>query len=372
MNRLFLGLILLITLQSARCVQEPMAVAEETGTIPDKALAVTAGNFDSLASLNTISLVEFYSAHCQVCAGMVWAIDSLASTFSDSALIGACNTEIDTLWKRFAVQSVPTYIFFKSGVEVTRRSFTLNAPAAYDTLAALMAGLLAGAVTPPDSTPTNYLTLDTTSFDTTVLRMGRVALVFFFNPSEAPCIHMDSVVKAIAPRYNDSAVIAKVDASDQLSLAVRYYVNYVPRLLFFKDSLLVEEHNGMISADSLRAILDRLVAPTVQPVALNLSNFDAVIKVPDLIAMVDFFSPLCGSCQAMNPVVATLAGRFEGRALVGKVNIDEEDSLKTIFNITRWPAFVFFKDGTEYQRVIGVVPEDSLAGVVEKILSGGM
>jgi thioredoxin 1 len=367
----FLG-VALLTIGSllVECVQEPVAVDDNDIHTPQSAIVVTQDNFDTLFSRGGVGVVEFYSAHCPVCTSMVWVIDSLAGVFGDSMLIGASNTETDTLWKRFAVQSVPTYLFFKNGVEVTRRSFTGNAPAVYDTVAAHMRTLRASSII-HDTIPANYLTLDTTSFDTTVRRTGRVAMVFFFNPDDARCIHMDSVVKEIAPRYINTAVIAKVLYTGEMSgLAMKFGIDSVPGFLFIKDSLIVEDCHGIIAGDTLRAVLDRLLAPTLEPVALDTSNFNALINIPGSIAMVDFYSPLCGSCQGMIPVVARLAYRFDGRALVAKVNIDEQDSLKTRFTIEWWPTFVFFKGGTEYQRVIGTVPEDSLAAVIERGIKG--
>jgi thioredoxin 1 len=101
-------------------------------------------------------------------------------------------------------------------------------------------------------------------------------------------------------------------------------------------------------------------------VALGADNFDSLVTVAGLTAMVDFFSPECADCRAMDTVVDNLAKRFGGRALVGRVNVLEEDSLTDAFSIGPIPSFVFFKSGVEYERVNGVVSGDSLAAVLER------
>jgi len=105
-------------------------------------------------------------------------------------------------------------------------------------------------------------------------------------------------------------------------------------------------------------------------VALDSANFAATVLVDGLVAMVEFYSPLCYSCNLMEPVVDSLADRFLGTALVAKVNVDEQDSLQAAYGVTSWPAFLFFSDGVPYDRIVGVVSQDSLAAVITRGLNG--
>lgn len=84
--------------------------------------------------------------------------------------------------------------------------------------------------------------------------------------------------------------------------------------------------------------------------------------------MVDFWAEWCGPCQMLGPVIEKLAERYEGRAVVGKVNTDEEQELSMSFGITGIPTVIFFKDGKEIDRLVGVMPPDAFIQVLEKNL----
>lgn len=374
----------------AGCVAGPVA-GDDAPHAPESAIVVDESDFDTLIdNPGVTAIVEFYSSHCPVCASMTWIIDSLAESFGDSIVVGANNIDDDNLWKRFSITSVPTYVFFRDSAEITRRTYAENDPAVYDTLAALLQQIIAGTfqadtadtATPVDTTDQpDYLTLDSLTFDSTVLRDSVTAMVFFLYAGGAPCIHMDSVVKELVPLYEGRAVIAKVHAGEQSSLSDRYGIWSVPKFLFFKDGVEMEgeRKSGIIEGDSLSAVLDRLLADTIGSdtipsgvVMLDTANFAEMVEISDRIAMVDFFSPLCPACRDMDTVVTNLAARFDGRALVSKVNVLEDDTLQYRFDIQWWPTFVFLKGGVEYQRVIGVVPGDSLAAVMERGLGEGI
>lgn len=375
------GAVCLSALFLIRCVGTPTVVEDVGGHTPDSAAVVTIDNIDSILDADQFAIIEFYSSSCPVCTSLVWVIDSLSETVGDSVFIGANKTDDDTLWKRFSISSVPTYIVFDDGEEVTRRSFTENKPEVFDTLRTLLSGLMSGTLTPDTTdtgsqvdttTPPNYLTLDTLSFDTTVLREGRVAMVFFLYEGGTPCIYMDSVVKAIAPSFEDNAIVAKVHAWEQMSLSERYNIYSVPQFLFFKDSALVEQRSGIVSGDTLAAILDRLLVPPAQPTILDTSNFDAFVSVQGRIAMVDFYSPFCPACMKMNPVVDTLAQTFDGRASIAKVNTVENNTLSSRFDLDYVPTFIFLDSGVEFRRIVGVVTTDSLGTVLDSALSASL
>ena len=77
---------------------------------------------------------------------------------------------------------------------------------------------------------------------------------------------------------------------------------------------------------------------------LKTEGFDAAVEAAPL-AMVDFWAPWCGPCQMLGPVMEDLAGRYEGKALVAKVNVDEEPELARRFGVMNIPTVVFLKNG---------------------------
>lgn len=94
-------------------------------------------------------------------------------------------------------------------------------------------------------------------------------------------------------------------------------------------------------------------------------DFDAVVDAAPL-AMVDFWAPWCGHCQTLGPVIERLAEQYTGKALVAKVNVDEQPELAARFAVLSIPTVVFLKNGREYQRTVGAVPAGSLAEILDQ------
>ncbi|MBN1574930.1 MAG: hypothetical protein JW913_00155 [Chitinispirillaceae bacterium] len=357
---------------------------DTTGEVHDSIIVnLDLSNFDSLVGRDTVrAVVEFHSPMCAGCQEIAPVFDSIGVRFRDSLLMGRVDRdENDTLIKRYAVETVPAFAFFSGGDLVTLKAIDLG-PGAFDTLAALVRALLDGTLASDtadtaDTVDTDYLTLNDSTFDTTVLRQGTIAMVFFLYAEGLPCIYMDSVVAALVPFYKDRAVIAKLHAWDQYStsaIAERYGIMSVPRYLFFKDSVMVEEMSGILSGNVLADVLNRLLGDTIpgMPVALDKTNFRRMVHIPERVAMVDFFSPTCGACITMDSVVANLADTFSGTALIGKVDAHADDSLDETYLVQWLPTFIFFKNGVEYKRVTGVIPEDTLAAFIRRGLDGEM
>ena len=72
------------------------------------------------------------------------------------------------------------------------------------------------------------------------------------------------------------------------------------------------------------------------------------------VALVDFWASWCGPCRMVAPTIEQLAQEYEGRANVGKVNVDEEGGLAGDFGVMSIPTVVLFKDGKEVERLVGV------------------
>ena len=84
--------------------------------------------------------------------------------------------------------------------------------------------------------------------------------------------------------------------------------------------------------------------------------------------MVDFWADWCGPCQMLGPVIESLAEKYEGKAVVGKVNTDEEGELAMRYTVMNIPTVIFFKDGKEIDRKVGVMPPDAFIQVLEQNL----
>ena len=97
------------------------------------------------------------------------------------------------------------------------------------------------------------------------------------------------------------------------------------------------------------------------------SEFDEIMDAAPL-AMVDFWASWCGPCKMLSPTVEALAEQYEGKALVCKVNVDEEPDLARRFGVMSIPTVVFLKNGREFDRKLGLMPAEAFTQVLDKNL----
>lgn len=97
------------------------------------------------------------------------------------------------------------------------------------------------------------------------------------------------------------------------------------------------------------------------------TEFDAAVAAAPL-AMVDFWASWCGPCRMLAPTVETLAKKYDGKALVGKVNVDEEPDLARRFGVMSIPTVVFLKNGQEFDRKVGLMAEAAYTDVLNQNL----
>lgn len=86
--------------------------------------------------------------------------------------------------------------------------------------------------------------------------------------------------------------------------------------------------------------------------------------------LVDFWAPWCPPCRALGPVIDELAGAYEGRVTIGKVNVDEHQDLAARYGIQSIPALLLFENGQCVARQIGAVPKAMLAEALDARLAG--
>lgn len=98
-----------------------------------------------------------------------------------------------------------------------------------------------------------------------------------------------------------------------------------------------------------------------KPVELTDSNFDEIIKSEDKPVLVDFWAEWCGPCKMIAPVVNELASDYEGKAVIGKVDVDANPSISAKYGIRSIPTLLVFKNGEIVDKQVGAVNKGVLS-----------
>jgi thioredoxin 1 len=98
------------------------------------------------------------------------------------------------------------------------------------------------------------------------------------------------------------------------------------------------------------------------------ANFQELVLNAGQPAMIDFWAEWCGPCRMLTPVVKELSTEYEGRVVVGKVDVDSNPGISMKYGIRNIPTLLFFKNGEVVDKQVGVVPKGALVNKIEAIL----
>ena len=103
-------------------------------------------------------------------------------------------------------------------------------------------------------------------------------------------------------------------------------------------------------------------------VTLNKANFEQEVLKSPVPVVVDFWAEWCGPCKQVAPVLDELAGEYDNRVRIGKVNIDEDQELAAEYGVRAIPTFLLFKAGEVAGQIVGMVSKRDLKSQFDKLI----
>lgn len=104
-------------------------------------------------------------------------------------------------------------------------------------------------------------------------------------------------------------------------------------------------------------------------VTLTEANFAAEVVKSPVPVLVDFWAEWCGPCKMIAPTLDELAGEYDGRVRIGKVNIDDQQAVATEYGIRAIPTLLLFKDGLVTEQIVGLKSKRDLKASLDKVAS---
>lgn len=103
--------------------------------------------------------------------------------------------------------------------------------------------------------------------------------------------------------------------------------------------------------------------------AKNFSEAEFDKSIENGVSLVDFYADWCGPCKMIAPIIEDLSTEYQGRAIVGKLDVDQAQGVALKYNVTSIPTVILFVKGKEEKRVVGVRDKKTLASMIDAALA---
>ena len=104
------------------------------------------------------------------------------------------------------------------------------------------------------------------------------------------------------------------------------------------------------------------------PITVTAGNFDSEVLQSDSPVLVDFWAPWCGPCVTIGPIIDQISEDYKEKAVVGKVNVDNEQEFAAKYGVRSIPTILLFQNGEIIDRFVGVSPKEKLSSAIDSAL----
>jgi len=215
-----------------------------------------------------------------------------------------------------------------------------------------------------------------------ILNAGLPVMLIFWRASAPLSRAHEQELQTLAQQYAGHAILARVNADEEEALARQFRVASTPIYLLTRNGkaelALASEEARRNVAGWLAHFIDGKPQPTVtprtqqaagdgKPVTLTDANFEQTINQA-MPVLVDFWAPWCGPCRMVAPSVEKLAQEYAGRAVVGKLNVDENQTTAQRYRVMSIPTLIIFKNGQPVEQMVGAQPYPVLQQRLARVL----